>query len=138
LILPSLDRSSDSLYLLLIYLHFYTTLIFSAYLSSIACCNSFKLMEIPSHWDVNDTYRRAEEAQQQLQRPSATWADRSCGRHHIMRCLLQMDRQPTHPIVVFVVLFSTVDLCSAQNAIRRKAMRTQHFQPETNWADQFS
>jgi hypothetical protein len=36
-----LDRSSDSLYLLSIYLHFYTTLIFSAYLSFIACSTMF-------------------------------------------------------------------------------------------------
>jgi hypothetical protein len=37
--LPLLNRSSDSLYLLSIYLHFYTTSIFRAYLSSIACFN---------------------------------------------------------------------------------------------------
>jgi hypothetical protein len=39
--LPLLDRSVDSLYLLLIYLYFYITLIFSAYLSSIACSNNY-------------------------------------------------------------------------------------------------
>jgi hypothetical protein len=44
--LPLLDRSTDSLYLLSIYLYFYTTLIFRAYLSSIACYNRDQFLRI--------------------------------------------------------------------------------------------